>query len=126
MDRDRRTDSSQLAACDCPDAALIAERSVPVSGFSRELRACSDVERYWFSFALRDEFDCPVHVVFSASARRAEIKAGDLKVQVLEGVGSACEAKRRWIEWWRKGRTARSFSAPRRTGRVPLAVRASS
>ena len=116
----------ESAACGCPDAALIPEGSVPVSGFSRELRASGDVERYWFSFALRGELPWPVHVVFSASARRAEIKAGDLKVQVLEGVGSACEAKRRWIEWWRRGRTEAAFSVPRRTGRVPVSPRAPS
>jgi hypothetical protein len=114
------------AACGCPDAMLIREGSVPVSGFSRELRASGDAERYRFSFALRGELPSPVHVVFSASARRAEIKAGDLKVQVLEGVGSACEAKRRWIEWWRRGRAAAAFSVPRRTGRVPPAPPASS
>jgi len=117
--------SNSLAACGCLDAVLIPEGSVPVSGFSRELRASADAERYWFSFALRGEFDSPVHVVFSSSARRAEIKAGDLKVHVLEGVASACEAKRRWIGWWRGGRAAEEFSAPRRTGRVPLAARLS-
>ena len=99
---------------------------MPVSGFSRELRASDDVERYWFSFALRGGPDWPVHVVFSLSARRAEIKGGDLKVMVLEGVESACQAKRRWIEWWRRGRTAPAFSIPRRIGRFPHARRASS
>jgi hypothetical protein len=121
---DRRAHS--LAACDCPDARLIPEGSVPVSGFSRELRASGDAERYWFTFALHGGADWPVHVVFSPSAGRAEIKAGDLKVQVLEGVESACQAKRRWIEWWRRGRTALAFQVPRRTGRVPLAPRVSS
>jgi hypothetical protein len=118
--------AATLSGCDCPDATLVPEGSVPVSGFSRELRASGDVERYFFAFALRDEFHWPVHVVFSASARRAEIKAGDLKVQVLEGVESACQAKRRWIEWWRRGRTAPAFTAPRRTGRVPYSPRVSS
>src|SRR5512132_4662705 len=68
------------AGCDCPDATLVPEGSVPVSGFSRELRQSEDAQRYRFSFALQGGFDTPVHVVFSASARRAEIKAGDLKV----------------------------------------------
>jgi len=115
-----------FAACDCPDAPLIPEGSVPLSGFSRELRASDDAERYRFTYSLQGGPDWPVHVVFSQSAGRAEIKAGDLKVQVLEGVESACQAKRRWIEWWRRGRTAAAFQAPRRTGRVPHAPRATS
>src|SRR4051812_8358539 len=112
--------------CDCPDAPLVFEGSVPVSGFSRELRNSPDAIRYRFAFALHGGFDTPVHMVFSPSSRRAEIKAADLKVHVLEDAGSACEAKRRWIAWWRRGRTARAFSVPRRTGRVPLAMRPTS
>ena len=34
------------------DTPLESERSVPVSGFSRELRAAEDVERFRFDFAL--------------------------------------------------------------------------
>ena len=114
------------AGCDCPDVTLEREGSVPVSGFSRELRDSPDAMRYRFAFALRGGFDTPVHMVFSLSARRAEIKAGDLKVHVVEDVGSACDAKRLWIAWWRRGRSAGGFSPPRRTGRVPLAMRPTS
>ena len=123
------SDSSPIvsAGCDCPDATLVPEGSVPVSGFSRELRMSADARRYRFAFALdgaldgapHGGFDTPVHVVFSPSARRAEIKAADLKLHVVENVGSACEAKRRWIAWWRGGRTAGAFTVPSRTGRMP-------
>jgi hypothetical protein len=108
-------------ACDCGQARLVPERSVPVSGFSTELRLAPDVERYWFPFALRGEVSWPVHVVFSQSLARAEIKAGDLKALKVGGVSSPCEAQRRWIAWWRSGRPAvPRFAPPRRTGRHPI------
>lgn len=103
--------------CECGGPRLESEASVPLAGFSRELRLATDVQRFRFSYPLRD-VPLPVHVVFSASERRAEVKAGDLKAYPVEGVASACEAKRRWIEWWRRGR-AGSFTAPRRSGRHP-------
>lgn len=107
--------------CACGQAPLIPQRSVPVSGFSRELRLAEDVERYWFPFALRGEVAWPVHVVFSPSLERAEIKTADLKVFAIGGVSSACEAQRRWIAWWRRGRPAAPrFAPPRRTGRYPM------
>jgi len=117
---------SILKRCDCSDASLEREGSVPVSGFSRELRSSPDATRYRFAFALRGGFDTPVHMVFSLSARRAEIKAGDLKVHVVDDAACACDARRRWIAWWRRGRSAGGFSPPRRTGRVPLAMRPTS
>jgi hypothetical protein len=119
-----RVDSIDL--CVCGRARLEPEGSVPVTGFSRELRDAVDVQRFRFSFPLRGEVFLPVHLVFSAAERRAELKAGDLKVFRVGGVGSACEAQGRWIEWWRSGQAGPVFSAPRRTGRSPRPLPATS
>jgi hypothetical protein len=108
--------------CECGLVRLVPKRSVPVSGFSRELREAADFERYRFAFALRGEVDSPVHEVFSASLRRAEVKAGDLKAVALADVASPCDAQRRWIAWWRAGSSSR-FAPLRRTGRLPLPSR---
>lgn len=109
--------------CECGQVPLVAERSVPVSGFSVELRQSGDVERYRFCFALRGDVATPVHVVFSLSLRRAEVKAGDLKALAIADVDSPCEAQRRWIAWWRGGVSAPRFTPPRRTGNAPIAAR---
>jgi hypothetical protein len=101
--------------------ALEHERSVPISGFSRELRSAEDAERYRFDFALAGGALSPVHVVFSASLRRAEIKAGDLKAYVIADVDSVEEARQRWASWWRAGRVRPAFRPPRRTGNFPVA-----
>jgi hypothetical protein len=116
--------------CLCGEAPLEPEKSVPVTGFSRELRLASDVERFWFSFELRGDVALPVHIVFSSSQRLAEVKAADLKAYRVNDVSSACEARLRWVEWWRKvhaaaparaGRSPRpALAVPRRTGRLPL------
>ena len=115
------------AGCDCPDVTL--ERR----GFGPRLRLLARAEELaGRERATGSRSRCtavsttPVHVgVLARRARRAEIKAGDLKVHVVEDVGSACDAQRRWIAWWRRGRSAGGFSPPRRTGRVPLAIRPS-
>ena len=109
--------------CECGQARLVPEGSVPVSGFSRELRLAADVERYRFSFTLRGEFNSPVHVVFSPSLRHAEVKTGDLKALSITDVESPCDAQRRWIAWWRGGRSSERFAPPRRTGRFPIPAR---
>jgi hypothetical protein len=103
--------------------ALEPERSVPVSGFSRELRGAPDVERFRFGFPLHGEALSPVHIVFSAAQQTAEIKTLDLKAVRLSGVTSVEQARRRWVEWWRSGHRKPGFVAPRRTGRVPAAIR---
>ena len=100
---------------------LERERSVPLSGFSRELRGAEDAERYRFAFALAGAALSPVHVVFSASLRTAEVKAGDLKAFHLVEVDSVEEARRRWVDWWRAGRQRLRVSPPRRTGNFPVA-----
>lgn len=109
-------------------AFLNPERSLPLSGFSEELRRAADAERYWFSYPLHGEIALPVHVLLSRAARRAEVKGADLKVHALEDVALPTEARRRWIAWWltrrkeghdgREGR--RPFVAPRRVGRLPV------
>ena len=103
------------------DAAerLVPERSVPVSGFSRELREAGDIQRFRFDFPLRGEAVWPVHIVFSASLRVAQVKTGDLKAVTIADVSSAEEARERWIERWRAGMRKTRFNAPRRAGRSP-------
>jgi hypothetical protein len=116
--------------CLCGEEPLRPEGSVPISGFSVALRLAPNVERYWFSFALRGEIALPVHLVFDPASRTAEIKAADVKMYRVEDVGSPCEARERWIAWWKTTvshpRSGRAFTAPRRTGRAPRLAHASS
>ncbi len=100
---------------------LERERSVPVSGFSRELRSAEDSERFRFGFTLAGAVISPVHVVFSASRRTAEVKAGDLKVFLVSEVDSVEEARKRWVSWWLSGRRRPVLQGPRRTGNHPVA-----
>ena len=100
---------------------LERERSVPVSGFSRELRSAEDVERWRFDLALAGAALSPVHVVFSATLRTAEVIAGDVKAFHLADVESVEDARRRWVDWWRAGRRRLRFQPPRRTGNFPIA-----
>ncbi len=106
-------------------AQLTPERSVPIAGFSRELRAAADAERFWFSFPLRGDVALPVHILFSRGARTAEVKAADLKVHHFESVDRATDARRQWIGWWQSThRPHRSRGpspvVPRRVGRLPV------
>ena len=82
--------------------------SVPVAGFSRELRSAPDVERWWFE--ARDPADrrVPVHIVFSPSTGVAEVKHSAAKALRLTDVTSAADARSAWLA---------SISAPRPTGR---------
>ncbi|HTR03044.1 MAG TPA: hypothetical protein VMN82_07595 [Thermoanaerobaculia bacterium] len=107
--------------CSCGLAILEPEGSVPLSGFSRELRGAPDVQRFRFPFPLRGDAVLPVHLVYSAARRTAEVKAVDLKVYRVEDVTSPCDAQARWVAWWRTSRpaSARGFLAPRRVGRFP-------
>ncbi len=105
-------------------AQLDPERSLPLAGFSNDLRQAPDAERFRFSFALRGGVPVPVHVLFSLSRRAAEVKAGDLKAYRLEGVESPAEARRLWIDWWQQSRSAprsrgSSPIVPSRVGRLP-------
>jgi len=117
--------------CLCDREPLQPEKSVPVTGFSRELRLAPDVERYRFSFALQGNVPLPAHIVFSPAAGAAEIKAADLKAFAVAGVRSACEARQRWIAFWSAGRKGRKrslapFGVPRRTGNAPRLASATS
>jgi hypothetical protein len=113
------------AAVVCSELSpLEPERSVPVSGFSSELRSAPDVARFRFAFALRGDAIAPVHVMYSESLRTAEIKTGDMKAFRLADVDSVEQARERWVAWWRAGARKPAFVPPRRTGRVPyLAAR---
>jgi hypothetical protein len=104
-------------------AQLTPERSVPLSGFSRELRDAPDSERYWFRFSVQGEVHLPVHVLISRSAARAEVKSGDQKVFAIAGAVTATEARRLWVAWReenRRGMRGRlPLFVPSRVGRLP-------
>ena len=101
-------------------ARLEPERSVPLSGFSNELRQTPDAERFRFSFALRGGgVPLPVHILFSPSRKSAEVKAADLKAYRLEGVESA-GARAAALDRLVADRPAR----PRSRGASPLVPRA--
>lgn len=78
---------------------LVPEGSVPVGGFSRELRLRPDTERFWFQTLDRVGRRMPVHIVFSPSAKSAEVKQGDVKPLRLSNVATPTEARRRWLAW---------------------------
>ncbi|MEO8189818.1 MAG: hypothetical protein ABI682_05710 [Acidobacteriota bacterium] len=80
-------------------ADLIPEGSVPLDGFSRDLRARPDTERFWFQTLDRIGRRMPVHIVFSPSQRSAEVKQGDVKPLRLVNVATPTEARRRWLAW---------------------------
>ena len=104
-------------------AQLTPERSLPLSGFSIPLRQTEDSERFRFTFPLHGDAELPVHILFSRSEGRAEVKAADMKVFEVEGVRLPTDARRRWISWWRERRPAMGtfFPPPRRVGRLPVA-----
>jgi hypothetical protein len=105
------------------DEGLEPEGSLPLSGFSRDLRQAPDAERFRFSFALRGEMAFPVHILYSRAARAAEVGSSDLKVYRMSDVDSPAHARSRWIEWWQKASPRRSRGSspivPRRIGRLP-------
>jgi hypothetical protein len=108
-------------------AQLTPERSVPLAGFSNELRQAADSERFWFKYPLRGAVPLPVHILFSRSAKRAEVKGADLKVFAVDGVRIPTEARRQWIAWWHARRAASrergpSLVVPSRIGRLPAAL----
>jgi len=104
-------------------AQLTPERSVPLSGFSVELRSAPDVERFWFRYPVQGAVPLPVHVVVSRSAARAEVKTGAQKVFAIDREVSATEARRLWVRWWNVERSnprgPRALLVPSRIGRLP-------
>jgi len=77
-------------------ASLTPERSVPISGFSREIREDPDAERFFFSHSIGGA-PMPVHIVYLASSRAAEVKAAGMKVTRFPEVDGPLEARRRWV-----------------------------
>lgn len=118
----RRLDLTRLAHGWACIAQLNPERSVPLSGFSVELRRAADAERFWFRHSVRGEVPLPVHVLVSRSAGRAEVKSGAQKVFVIDRAVTPTEARRLWVEWWQRRpgteRPAR-VCVPSRLGRWP-------
>lgn len=103
-------------------AQLTPERSLPLSGFSIPLRQTADAERFRFTFPLHGDAELPVHILFSRSEGRAEIKAADMKVFAVHGVRLPTDARRQWIHWWQARRPSMGafFPPPRRIGRLPV------
>lgn len=101
---------------------------MPLSGFSNDLRHAPDAERFRFAFALQGGVPFPVHILFSRARRTAEVKSADLKAYRIEGVASATQARRLWVEWWQRARRAPrsrgpSPIVPPRVGRLPEPIK---
>jgi hypothetical protein len=77
-------------------ASLTPERSVPISGFSREIREDPEAERFFFSHTIGGA-PMPVHIVYLASSRAAEVKAAGMKVTRFSEVDGPLEARSRWV-----------------------------
>jgi hypothetical protein len=106
---------------------LTPEARQPLAGFSSELKGRGDCQRYYFSHRISGH-RVPVHILFSPSAKEAEVKTGDMKPLRFAPVRSAVEARRRWIEWFdsRTGRGRRPdwrSSRPRSAWTIPTASR---
>ena len=78
-------------------ATLAPERSVPISGFSREIRLDPNAQRFYFSHSIGGS-EIPVHMIYSDSSRAAEVKAAGMKVSTLAAVNGPLDARRRWVE----------------------------
>jgi hypothetical protein len=76
---------------------LHPEGSVPVSGFSRELRLAPDAERFWFEFVDVLGRRTLVHIVFSRSRMMAEVKQGDAKPLTVSPITQPTQARRQWL-----------------------------
>jgi hypothetical protein len=94
----RRLDLERTAGGWTVRTALVPEKSVPLDGFSRELRLREDTLRFWFQDLDGAGRRTNVHVVFSPSDGVAEIKRGDARALKLSDVSSPSEARRRWLE----------------------------
>jgi hypothetical protein len=90
---------------------ITPEPRQPLAGFSRELKANEDSQRFYFSHAVTRGHLLPVHILFSRSAQRAEVATGDMKPLRLESVDSVVDARRRWIDWFESLRRSRRGSS---------------
>src|ERR1700730_17828597 len=77
--------------------AITPEERQPLAGFSTDLRMSEDCRRYYFLHPVAGR-RLPVHILFSPSAHRAEVKTGDMKALEISPVHSVVDARRRWIE----------------------------
>jgi hypothetical protein len=77
--------------------AITPEARQPLAGFSSELRMIDDCQRYYFFHTISGR-RLPVHILFSPSAKQAEVKMGDMKALRIAPVQSVVEARSRWIE----------------------------
>ncbi len=98
-------------------ATLTPERSVPISGFSREIRMDPETQRFFF-FHFIGGIEMPVHIVYSPSSRTAEVKAAGMKVTGFSEVDGPLDARRRWVARFeslrRSSMTDRDRTAARR------------
>ena len=101
--------------------AITPEGRQPLAGFSAELKMSGDCRRYYFFHSVAGR-RIPVHILFSPSEQRAEVKTGDMKALAIAPVESVVEARRRWIERFDAlpGRTG-----PRRRNLLPAGPRRS-
>ncbi len=95
---------------------LTPEARQPLAVFSRELRLREDCQRYHFTHPIAGH-RLPVHILFSPSAKEAEVATGHRKPFRVAPVGSAVEARRRWIEWF-DARPGNDPVRPRRSDRL--------
>jgi hypothetical protein len=79
------------------EGVLVREGSVPVTGFSRDLRLAPDAERFWFESVDGLGRKTLVHIVFSLSRGTAEIKQGDAKPLTVSGISHPSQARRHWL-----------------------------
>jgi len=77
--------------------AITPEARQPLTGFSTQMRITEDCRRYYFLHSVAGR-RLPVHILFSPSGQRAEVKAGDMKALEMVAVQSVVDARRRWIE----------------------------
>jgi hypothetical protein len=77
--------------------AITPEARQPLTGFSLDLKTSEDCRRYYFFHSIARR-RLPVHILFSPSAKQAEVKTGDMKALKIAPVQSVVEARRRWIE----------------------------
>ena len=96
--------------------AITPEARQPLAGFSTDLRISEDCRRYYFLHPVAGR-SLPVHILFSPSAQRAEVKTGDMKALEIAPVQSVVDARRRWIERY-DSRPARFGPTARRATRT--------
>lgn len=95
-------------------AQLEPEQRQPLAGFSEDLRSRPDTQRFRFAHRTHGGKTLPVHILFCAGLREAEVKAGDMVVRRISNLTSPGEARRRWLDWYG------AHPRPRRVNRALL------